>query len=369
MSAYIHKLATAVPATACRQADLASWMQYYMGEDAATRRFIDRTWPLAGVERRHTVLPDFEGGSAEPLFFPAGGGTEQPGTEARNQLYEEHAGALCTRVARSLLDGQPPTQAQRISHVITVSCTGFTAPGPEQAVIRALGLSRSTRRYHLGFMGCYAALPALDLARSICEAEPSARVLVLSVELCTLHLQPDPGRDNLVSAALFADGAAGALVCAEEPVRPGFRIEATASLLTEEASSEMAWTLGDTGFRMTLSKEVPAIIEANLHAALQPLLTQLGEGPEAVDAWALHPGGRPILDGIERSLDLRPEHTEVSRRILANYGNMSSASILFVLAAMLDRGVDSPGRRILALACGPGLAVESMRLTGVGGRR
>lgn len=358
MAAFLHSLATAVPPHAYSQDRALEVMKAWHGEDRRVSRLLSGIYRASAIERRHSVVDDFLPGSSGGLFYdPASGTFRVPPTGERNELYAREAGRLASRAARKAL--AHGTDSGAVTHLITVSCTGFYAPGVDLDLVRALGLPESVERYHLGFMGCYGVFPALRLARSLCIADPDATVLIVSVELCTIHLQSGGGSDELLAASVFADGAAAALVTASRPSGPAFALGPFSSALAEEARGDMAWTIGDTGFRMSLSSRIPQVVEREVGAALAPLWARAGVTAQDVEGWAVHPGGRAILDGFEAGLCLPSGSLEESREVLAAYGNMSSATVLFVLERML-RG----GRRglVTAVAFGPGLSVESALL-------
>lgn len=262
----------------------------------------------------------------------------------------------------------PSISEEDITHVITVSCTGFFAPEPGFEIIRALGLSPSTQRYHLGFMGCFAAFPAMKMAKSFCDADARANVLVVCLELCSIHLQGSEETDNLISASVFGDGAAGMIINASPPSGSvGFELKQFSTSIAEDSEEDMAWTIGDTGFEMVLSTYVPEIIESNLAHAIQPLLETYSLSADDIRHWAVHPGGRAILDKIEKSFSLDKTQLASPRKVLANYGNMSSATILFVLADLLESPQSAASESVLAMAFGPGLTIESGLLRKVKG--
>jgi len=368
MAVHLHHLATAVPPASYPQAAARDVMKAWIGGDRRTDLLLQRVYARSGIERRHSVVEDFLGvlpdDEAPPprrgggFYVDDAGGFRDPGTAERNARYREEAGPLFVDVARRTLDGAEGFSARDVTHVITVSCTGFYAPGPDLDVVRGLGLRPGVERYHVGFMGCYAAFPALRMARAFCRAEPDAVVLIVAVELCTLHLQPSRDDDALIAASVFADGGAGALVSARPPRGPALTLEGFADGLAPEGASDMAWTIGDHGFEMVLSAYVPQVVGDKAGAALTPLLDGTGTRQEEVRHWAVHPGGRAILDRLEEGLALPPEALAASRSVLARYGNMSSATVLFVLAEMMARPAP-PGEPIVAMAFGPGLTVAS----------
>lgn len=336
-------------------------MKEYLTDDRATRSIIHRIYSQSGIEKRHTVVNDFNANGDPRLFFQQDGTLSAPSTGKRNDLYAQHAKKLFVDVARSLLEESSSFKASDITHLITVSCTGFFAPGPGYEIVKQLSLSPSTQRFHLGFMGCYAAFPALKMAQSFCESQEDAVVMIICLELCSLHFQKSQETDSLISASVFADGGAGVIVSGQKPTRehPFYQIDRFATSIIEHSEQDMAWTIGDTGFDMVLSTYVPEIIESNLRDSLKPLLESYQTEPGQIAHWAIHPGGRAILDKVEQNLGIRPEQLASSRAILSDYGNMSSATILFVLKHLLERPMQEKSERVLGMAFGPGLTIES----------
>ncbi len=358
MPVSLHHIATAVPETAYDQAAALEVMTAWVGGERRTDRLLQRIYRHSGIDTRHSVVPDFEPGHPGGLYRdPGDGGFRSPGTAERNARYVEAAEGLFLRSGRRALEGAGFAPAD-VSHVITVSCTGFYAPGPDLALVRELGMRPSTERYHLGFMGCYAAFPALRMARAFCLADPSAVVLIASVELCSLHLQPSREPDSLVAASVFADGAAAAVVSARPPRGPALALERLAGTVAPEGAGDMAWIIGDTGFDMVLSSYVPRIVGGRAAEVVDPLLAAAGVDRDAVRHWAVHPGGRAILDRVVDGLGLPPDAVSDARAVLARYGNMSSATVLFVLARVLARP-GAAGEPVVAMAFGPGLTIEA----------
>jgi predicted naringenin-chalcone synthase len=307
------------------------------------------------------VVEDFMPGKHGQLFFN-GQAMTPPGTAKRNEVYKTESKKLFVDVGRKLLADNPQFSSDDITHVITVSCTGFYAPGPDFELVKALDLKPSTQRFHVGFMGCYAAFPALKMAQSFCLANPEANVLMVSAELCTLHFQFNNDIDNLLSGAVFADGAAGMIISAQKPTKPALKLNQFASSLAPEGEHDMAWNIGDSGFEMVLSSYVPDIIRKNLHTVLQPLYNQFLLESSDIDFWAVHPGGRAILDKVEEAMQLNPHQLSASRKVLSEFGNMSSATVLFVLKEIMDSNPEHQ-QKILSMAFGPGLTIESGLLT------
>ncbi len=358
MPVYINDIATAVPTTFGDQQTVREIMKESVPGDRKTRSIIHRIYTQSGIEKRHATNYDLQSGEDDGFFQRVFKNEKPPSTGERNAIYERESKALFTSVGKQLLERNPEFKKEEITHVITVSCTGFYAPGPDFEVVRNLGLSPSTQRFHIGFMGCYAAFPALKMAQSFCEANPDAVVLVITCELCSLHLQIDDDIDQILAASVFADGASGVIVSTREPNKAGYRLDEFSSALAYEGEKDMAWTISDTGFKMVLSSYIPSIIETNIDAIMQPMFNTLHINKEDIDIWAVHPGGRAIIDKVEQGMGVAPEKVIPSRNILANYGNMSSATILFVLDEIRN-GFAKNNAKILPIAFGPGLTIET----------
>lgn len=358
MATYIHHIETVVPDCVYPQTTIGAAMKEQLGHTRKLERFIDVVYRRSGIDQRHTVVRDMYVPDDETLFFQPGHvGLKSPSTEQRNEVYTKEAKALFTCAAQRAV-AAAGINKNEITHVITVSCTGFFAPGPEYEIVKMLGLAPSTPRFHVGFMGCFATFPALRMAQAFCEADPEAVVLVVSVELCTLHLQNDTDQDNIVGGSVFADGGAAAILSSKPPKGAGYKLEQLATTLVPEGEADMAWTIGNEGFKIILSSYVPQLLETNISAATQPLLAQFDINKDDQNLhWAVHPGGRAILDKVAKGLDLPADALDVPRDILKNYGNMSSATILFVLKAMLEKS--SKDEPVIGMAFGPGLTVES----------
>lgn len=362
MPIYIHDIATAVPDTFGEQQTLREFMKAGLARDRKTQAIIHRIYSQSGIEKRYLIRNDFQENNVRSFFNRSLSADRAPSTKERNDIYQLESTKLFVEVAKKLLEQNPELHKNDITHIITVSCTGFFAPGPDFEIVKQLGLNPSTKRFHLGFMGCYASLPALKMAESFCLADPEATVLIVSTELCTLHFQNKNDVDNLIASSVFADGSAGVIVSAKKPKRNGFRLDSFSSSLAFEGEKDMAWTIGNTGFNMILSSYVPEIIEANLEKVLAPTFNDLSISKDDVDIWAVHPGGRAIVDKVEKGLELDEHQVKPSRDTLAQYGNMSSATILFVLDEIRNSGVKT-NSKVLPIAFGPGLTIETGLLT------
>ncbi len=348
---YVHDIAVAVPAHSYTQEFALSHMQRMHGGDGRIRRLLARIYRNSGIATRHSVTGDVDR-YAEPT------------TGERNVRYESEARKLSYEAASRLLERHRLLQ-ERITHLITASCTGFSAPGFDFYLIRDLPLPQGVHRCHLGYMGCFAAFPALRLARSICSAEPDARVLVVNVELCSLHLQYRDQADVMVANAIFADGASAALVSATRTDSRTTPLELShfRTHTIPDSESAMGWTIGDTGFNMTLSAEVPSLVQRSMKRVLNDSLQDLGLTQDDIAVWAIHPGGRAILDSVADVLEIDRSELQVSYDVLRDYGNMSSATIMFVLDRILSGPSDGG---IFAAAFGPGLTIESAYLEKTG---
>lgn len=368
MTVYLRHIETCVPETSYRQEYIEARMQAGARTDRQ-RRLMRQVYRHAGIDKRHSVIRDFMQPAPRELYrVDADGQIDDPRTGERNACFVKHARPMAVQLARRALAACPDISAADVTHVITVSCTGFANPGLDYFIVRELGLAPDVQRYQLGFMGCYAAIPALRMAAQFCAATPRAVVLVVCVELCTLHLHPRGGPDDMLANALFADGAAGTLVTARPPPA-GVRalgLGEFASALVPEGEGDMAWSIGDHGFDIVLSSYVPRIIGGVIHQLVDPLLARHRMAAADVKFWAVHPGGRAILDKVEQGLALAPAQLAASRAVLRAYGNMSSATVLFVLRELWDQPDAATGDRVVAMAFGPGLTVESAVLIYVG---
>ena len=314
----------------------------------------------AGIERRYSTLDlgDLGQGGADAQGFYVPGAF--PDTSTRMAMFEREAPLLAARAIADL-----DTDLTRITHLIVACCTGFTAPGLDQHLVTRLGLRRDIQRTLVGFMGCSSAVPALRLAQQSVLADPSARVLVVNLELCSLHMQETEDLETALTFLLFGDGCAASLVSADSE---GVALGDFRSATIPDTESLITWHIGNQGFLMHLSGGVPGTIAQALRDERERgdatgLLR--GEGTQAVEAWAVHPGGRTVLDAVESGFALAPECLAASRAVLADHGNMSSATVMFVLKRLMQgaEGALAPGTRGMAMAFGPGMVAETFRFT------
>lgn len=349
-TAYIQRIATATPPYDVHRpfVDFAESLLPV----GTTRSLFRRMARLSSIDHRYSFLePIGDSGSgwrdSQGMFVPG----SFPSTARRMQVFEEFA----PRLAATTLDRLQVTEEERrgITHVIVTCCTGLYAPGLDFDIIHHLGLSTSVQRTFIGFMGCYAAINALKAADYIVRAEPTARVLVLNLELCTLHMQETADLEQILSFLLFADGCAATLISAEPR---GLAIDNFLAVTLPGTSHLITWRIRDGGFDMQLSGQVPAEIKRTLKEAGGQVTR--GRDPHSIDLWAVHPGGRTVLDAVENGLELAPESLRFSRDILARYGNMSSATVMFVLQQVMAAA--QSGQQGCAMSFGPGVTAETM---------
>lgn len=353
-----------MPVTVLRQEAFRDVLAAQPGLSRLGVRRLRAAFDASDIDTRHTVVAELGDvpSAGEPVHYDARTrAVLAPSTGTRNAAYVSQAPPLFLAAAKEALSSSDLVPDD-VTHVVTVSCTGFFAPGPDYLLVRQLGLRVTTQRFHLGFMGCYGAFPALRLAHAVCRADPDAVALVVCAELCSLHLHVGDDLDTILSSSLFADGAAAVVVSGRAPAAGAetVTLDALGTTLSDDGEADMAWTIGDLGFDMVLSRYVPRILGSSLPAAL-PSLLGLVE-PAQVDRWAVHPGGRSVLDQVQTALGLSDEHLAPSRDVLRRYGNMSSPTVLFVLAELLRRPAGAT-EQLAALAFGPGLTVESALLT------
>jgi prepilin-type processing-associated H-X9-DG protein len=367
MPSAIVGLGTAVPAHCIEQAAAAEVAKIFC-RDAEEVAWLRGLYRQTAIKRRHMVFHDrvvkdvLHGTSnSGSEFLPDGrADCRGPATSQRMQLYNQEASPLAIKAACQAL-ASANLQARELTHLVTISCTGFTAPGLDFHLIEGLKLPASISRAHIGFMGCHAAINGLRVAAAFAQADSRSRVLVSAVELCSLHYFYGWDPKKMVANALFADGSA-AVICvpADVSFSEAWTLQASGSCLFAGCAHAMTWDIGNHGFEMMLSSQVPRLIASNLRPWLETWLKHEGLSIADVGSWAIHPGGPRILEAIEDSLVLPKSATQASRDILAEFGNMSSPTILFILDRLRRRRAPRP---CLAMAFGPGLTVEVLLLS------
>lgn len=341
-------------------ATLDRYLDRFVNDPVALRKlkFIARE---SGISTKHSVLPDFQEGFEKPLLYKDP--KHMPSTSERMEVFAHEAPKLGEAAARLALDAHE-LNGEDLDAIIAVSCTGMYAPGLEIHLANRLGMKADAQRHAVNFMGCYAAFHGLRLADLICQTNPMAKVLVVCVELCSLHFRNDTGDDNLLSTALFSDGAAAVLLSGSQVNKPAIaQLSALQSQLIPEGEDAMGWFIGDRGFEMVLKRSVPAFVEQQIAQAFQDALQKQGLQKEDVSAFAIHPGGKNILHAFSRALQLEEEQLSPSFDTLDRFGNMSSCTVLFVLDQILSE--KQAGRSIYAAAFGPGFTVESALIKSV----
>lgn len=363
MKSYISSIGTANPVNKTPQKDIAGFMAGALKMNNGEEARLKALYRASGIQHRYSVLEDYGNRAEDFTFYPNNHDLEPfPSVSARMSIYKKEAVKLSQRaIMRCLADSS--VSRDKITHLITVSCTGMYAPGIDIEIVETLGLNRHIQRTAINFMGCYAAFNAIKVADAFCRTSRDVRVLVVCVELCSIHFQKQKDADNLLSNALFGDGAAAVIIQPDRPEGLGLGLEEFYCDLVFEGKNDMAWQIGNSGFEMRLSSYVPDMIKSGIRTLTENLLINMGLTIHDIDLFAIHPGGKRILEIIEQELKLSKEDNTAAYTVLRNYGNMSSATILFVLHEIwkgLQKGDE--GKNLLSFAFGPGLTMESMLL-------
>ncbi len=356
--AKIISIGTALPVHGIPQEDILLFMQNAYGiagtPEARKLRFL---YHQSGIEKRHSVLPDFLPGNNGDFFGESG----CPSLEMRMERYLAEAPALTVKAAQDCLSNSGIT-AGEVTHFITVSCTGLSAPGLELMAMEKLGIPHNVHRTAVNFMGCYAAIHALKMAAAFADADPDAKVLLVCTELCTLHFQNAYEEESAVSAALFGDGSSAALITGNCYEAEGFLLQSFYSEVLYQGREEMAWNLSSKGFLMRLSGYVPDLLGADILPLLERALERAYTEREDVGTWCIHPGGKRILAALEKGLSLSREDLAAPYEVLCEVGNLSSATILFVLQKQWEKALAERDKKVFGVAFGPGLTMESFIL-------
>ena len=360
---YITAIGTANPEHRFPQSVIAEFMVRAMKLNNGESRKLKTIFRASGIQYRHSVLEDY-GKTSDFTFYPDTADFEPfPGTEKRLQAFRKNALSLSVASFRNMLKLRSDFDTKDITHLIVVCCTGMYAPGLDIDLVNALDLPSTVERTAINFMGCHAAFNALKIADALCRSHGNAKVLIVCTELCSLHFQRAGSEDNLLANALFADGAASVLVESRADNVLKLRLETFHSELATEGLSDMAWTIGDLGFEMRLSSYVPELIRKGIAGLIQSLLNKISLSVADIRHFAIHPGGKKILQVIEEELKIGKDENFAAYHVLRNYGNMSSPTVLFVLNEVVKKlNGANEGERILSVAFGPGLTLESMVL-------
>ena len=348
-------------------------MQRVYALNEAEKRKLKFLYNQSNIQSRYSVIPDYSRSIAEWKFYPQSESLEPfPSLEHRMIWYHKYAAPLSVDAIRNCLEGK--LHDRQITHLITVSCTGMSAPGLDLQVMELLDLPKNIYRTSVNFMGCYAALHALKMADAICNSTNNAKVLIVCTELCTLHFQREPSLDNIASSLLFGDGSAAVLVTNDAYNCAGLHIDGFYAEVIAKGKKDMAWEISSSGFLMTLSGYIPELIEHDFEPLVARALAETSFKKESIKHWCIHPGGKRILDSIHKSLQLQNGELENCHEILRDFGNMSSPTILFVLRKIMNQLFASATSKktapslienetIFGAAFGPGLTMETFVAT------
>ncbi len=356
----ITSISTSVPNHKHEQEALFAFADKVYSKDAVDTRKLKFLYHQSGIDVRYSAIADFSVEAAKRSFFSREEDLEPfPSVEQRMGIYNRVALQLAEDATMGCVQGK--IELKEITHLITVSCTGMSAPGLDLQLAERLSLKANVQRTSVNFMGCYAAIHGLKLANAFCCADKNAKILVVCVELCTLHFQKEITVDNITSSLLFADGC-GAMLIEADSSEKGLILEDFYSEVNFKGKNEMAWQISSTGFLMTLTGYVPELIKQDFEALVNRALAHAGKQKNAITDWCIHPGGRKILDAIGQCLSLQNNDLHLSYDILKRYGNMSSATIVFVLKEIMDKyqnanKADNP--TVFGAAFGPGLTMET----------
>jgi alpha-pyrone synthase len=360
---YITAIGTANPPHRFSQSTIADFMLQTMALHNGDSRKLKTIFKATGIDYRHSVLEDYGKTSGFTFYSQAENFEPIPSTEKRINIFRENAVGLSKAAVEQLVQRYPSTKLQEVTHLVVACCTGMYAPGLDIDLVKQLQLKSTVQRTAINFMGCYAAFNALKVADAFCKSDEQAKVLIVCTELCSLHFQRAATEDNILANALFGDGSAALFVEAKTESPLKLSLEKFHSDLSENGEEFMAWTVGDLGFEMKLSAYVPDIIRGGIKKLTLSLLSKISANLEDIKHFAIHPGGKKILQAIETELGLTRDQNSSAYKVLQQFGNMSSATVLFVLAEVVSKLSErNRGERILSFAFGPGLTLESMVL-------
>jgi predicted naringenin-chalcone synthase len=358
----IVSLATAVPGYGARQDSILAFMDEAYNEPLSSRK-LKILFHNSGIENRYSVIPDFKNEGGNELFHHNNG---TPFIEARMEVYRNDALPLAIQAIGNAMDKVPSVKFQDITHLITVTCTGLYAPGLDAGIIAHCNLRNDIFHTSLNFLGCNAAFPALKLADTIVRSDNTAKVLVVCVELCTIHFQPKCNNDNLLSNTIFGDGAAALLVVSKQSASAdglsGLGMNNFYSTIQKGGKDLMGWNLTSVNFEMILNAGVPEFLGSEMDGLKNKIAGSFKIQFDELKHWAIHPGGKRILDEIKHQFRLSQNELRHSYEVLKKYGNMSSPTVLFVIASILEHGIE-PGDSVFAMGFGPGISIDSALMT------
>lgn len=363
----IISIGTAVPEYGTEQSTILDYMQTAYNDVTASRK-LKLLFHHSGINTRYSVVSDFANTKPEHKLF--NGFKSVPSVEKRLNIYKEQAVSLAYEAIKDSFKKIDTTlPAFGITHLITVSCTGLSAPGMDAELIEMLNLPNDIFHTSVNFMGCNAAFSALKIADMIAKTEENAKVLIVCVELCTIHFQPKNNHDNLLSNTIFGDGAAAVIVVSDTAVKKniqsGLTINGFYSLLLNKGKDLMGWNITPHNFEMILDARIPEFIGDEAIDILLKAGKKLDFTPSTIDKWAIHPGGKKILDTLKKQLQLNDSDLQYSYKVLNEYGNMSSPTILFVLNEIMQ-AAHKPGEALFSIGFAPGLSIETAKFTYAG---
>lgn len=360
----IVSIATAVPQYKHEQENILSFMQNVYAMNEVEKRKLKFLYHQSAIKTRYSVVPDYGLPANDWAFYPATENLEPfPDLELRMKWFNDTAYLISVNAIERCIEEK--INKDEITHLITVSCTGMSAPGLDLQIMEAMQLPKNIFRTSVNFMGCYAAIHALKLADALAKENKHSKVLIVCTELCTLHFQKDNNVDNITSSLLFGDGAAAVLVTHDDDELDGLHIKDFYSEVSFKGKKDMSWQLSSTGFLMTLSGYVPDLIEEDFDSLMQNALKNASMKKSDISHWCIHPGGKKILSSIQKSISIDEEQLQHSYNVLRDYGNMSSPTILFVLKEIMEelKNKQTKKANIFGAAFGPGLTMETFILS------
>jgi predicted naringenin-chalcone synthase len=353
----IISIGTAVPNHRTKQTAILEFMQATYNDDTASRK-LNVLFNHSGIESRYSAIPDFDKSRNEHVFF---NGTPSKATVSNKlDVFKERAVPLAIKAIYSAFENLNTTvEAFGVTHLITVTCTGLAAPGIDAEIIEQLNLPNDIFRTSVNFLGCNAAFHALKIADMILKTDVSAKVLIVSVELCTLHFQPKNNNDNLLSNTIFGDGAAAVVLTSDSiSSQKGLTIDGFYSILLNKGKDLMGWNITPVNFEMILDAKIPDFIGSEINNIVERASAKFNIQSKNVNNWAIHPGGKKIVDTIKNKLQLSEQEVQASYKVLSEYGNMSSPTILFVMKELMEQD-HLKGETVFAIGFGPGLSIET----------
>ena len=354
----IISIGTAVPKHRTEQPAILEFMHAAYGNDTSSRK-LNVLFHNSGISTRYSAIPDFDKNRHQHIFF--NGTPSKANVVDRLDVFKEQAIPLAIDAINNSFEKiNTGIDAFGITHLITVTCTGLSAPGIDALLIEQLNLPKDIFHTSVNFLGCNAAFHALKMADLISKTDDKAKILIVCVELCTLHFQPKSNHDNLLSNTIFGDGAAAVIVTSDQAEEKGLIIDGFYSLLLTKGKELMGWNVTPVNFEMILDSRIPELIGDEVKEVLSNALSRFNA--KSVDHWAIHPGGKKIVDVIKSKLQLSEENTKASYKILDEYGNMSSPTILFVLNELMQEKQHT-GESVFSIGFGPGLSIETALFT------